>query len=92
MFGRLVSRSADTFHEQPAREQGLVADHLGRQPEPRAAGEKPVVGISGEGLRGRLPSLPVGRREHDRLEDRLNVPAAIDEFAGQMIDQFGMRG
>ena len=65
----LHARAADAFHEQSAREERLVADHLGRQAEAWAAGEQPVVGIAGERLRGRLGCLPVSRREHDRLED-----------------------
>ena len=65
----LHARATDAFHEQSAGEERLVADHLGRQAKAGAAGEQPVVGIAGERLRGRLGCLPVGRREHDRLED-----------------------
>ena len=44
---RLHRRAAELLDEQAAGKQRLVADHLGRQAQPRAAGEQAVVRIAG---------------------------------------------
>ena len=43
---RLHRRPADPLDQQPAEAQRLVADHLGRQPEPRPARQQAVLGIA----------------------------------------------
>ncbi len=54
--------AADLRLEQPAGGQGDVADDLGIHPEPRAAGQQPVVRVAGR-QRGRHPRrLAIGRR------------------------------
>ena len=40
---------------------------------------------------GRL-DLPIGRRADDQPMNRLRAPALPDEFAGQIVQQLGMRG
>ena len=73
---RLDRRAVHLRAEQPADEQRLVADHLGREPEPRAAGEQPVVRVALEQL-GRDPRrLPVRGRRDQQLEELLQVPVA----------------
>lgn len=54
--------------------------------------EKAVVGISREARGVRLVVLAVGRAGHHQLVNRLQLPAVPDQFAGQPIEQFRMRG
>ena len=62
--GRLVGlhgRPADPLDQQPGEPKRLVADHLGRQPEPRPARQQPVLGVALEQRRRDSRRLPVGR-------------------------------
>src|SRR5262245_62619632 len=59
-------RSAQPLDEQPADEERLVAEHLGRQPPGRGAGEQVVVGVPRQ-LLARSPA-----RRLDRKSTRLN--------------------
>ena len=42
---KLGRRAADGRRHQPARGEGLVAEHPRREAEPRAAGEQPVLRV-----------------------------------------------
>ena len=65
---RLHRRAAGPLDEQPAEPQRLVADHLGRQPEPRPARQQPVLGIALERFARDARRLPVGRAGDDQPE------------------------
>ena len=49
---RLHRRPADLLDQQPAGGQRLIANHLGRQPQPRPAGEQPVLRIAARAAAG----------------------------------------
>ena len=72
------------------RRQGTVADHLGRQPEPRPAGQQHVLRVLGQQVGRRIGALPVGRRGHDQPHQSLDVPARVDERPRQPVEQLGV--
>ena len=77
--------------QQPAHGQALVADRLGIEPEPRAAGQQAIVGIALQQFRRDPRRLPVGGRRDQQADHMLDVPVRSDQFRGQIIEQFGVR-
>ena len=90
---RLHRRPAEFLDQQAAGEQRLVADHLGRQPEPRAAGEQAVLRVAREQL-GRDHATTADRSRSMTMQSCAAVftsqPRA-DELVGEPVEQFGMR-
>ena len=61
-LGRLDARPADLLDQQAADEQRLVADRLGVEPEPRPAGQQPVLRVLRQRSGASRGRLPVGGR------------------------------
>ncbi len=76
--GRLVrfhGRAAGSLDQQPGEPKRLVADHLGRQPQPRPARQQAVLGVAIEPFRVDARRLPVCRARDHQPEQVLDVPA-----------------
>ena len=84
--------SADGGHQQSARLQHLIADHLGGHAKRWSPCQQTVVGIDRlrSGIDGRRLS-PGGREQH-LLESRFQVPAISDEFCREVIEKLSVRG
>ena len=86
--------STPLVDEQSAGGQCAVANHLGRQPMPRSAGEPDIKRVVGHRLHVGDALLPVGLREHGRLDQELHVPTEaalrhrMGELPGQEVEQF----
>ena len=80
------ARTADLIVEETADKQGIVTDHLCRQPEPRATSQKTIVRILFEQL-----SLTPGRREvgiagrRPPLQPNIGKPATLKDSEKQLI-------
>lgn len=83
---RIDARAAELRGEQAGDSERLVADQLGGQASAGAAGEQPVLGISGSKSGRGGAGLAVGGGEDDRLEQFFGVPAAVDEVAGERVE------
>ena len=88
---RVDARAEHLAAEQTARRQRRVANHLGFQAHARAAREQPVVRIALGKRRRDGRRLPVGRRHHDRLDQRLLAPALRHQLGREPVEQLGMR-
>jgi chemotaxis response regulator CheB len=71
--------------------QRLVADHLGREPEPRAAGQQAVVGVALDKLGTDLRGLLIGGRGHELLHKPFHVPLRGDQLGRQPVEQLRVR-
>ena len=87
----LLIYSADLRIEQPARRERGVADRFGLEAESRAAREQPVVGIALRAVRRDARGLAVGRGRDEQFQKTLRVPLAAHKFAGEPVEQFGVR-
>ena len=92
---RLVGAHSRAPHprvQQPGDEQGIVADLLGIEPEPRATGIQPIRRVAGQRLGQHLRTLAEGRRGQQQPHQRLHVPPRIAMVNRQPVEQFGMTG
>ena len=72
--------------EEAADGKGLIANHLGAQPEPRTARDQSILGIAGEGLRRDLGALPVRCGRDEEPEEGLLVPAEADQLRCEPVE------
>ena len=90
------ARPADRRIELAAGGQHGVADLLGIEPLDGPFPEQAVFGIDplaqGEIARAALGRLAIGRRGQDQPVQRLELPAARDEFGRQPVEQLGVAG
>ena len=68
----------------------MVADLLGVEPDPRSAGQQPVLRIGRELLRMDLRRPLERLARHDHPHEPPRVPAAVAVLRGQPIEEFGM--
>ena len=81
------ARAPDPADEEAARGERAVADLLGGEPVRRPAAEPLVGRVRLEGLGVGHRGLAVGGGEHDAPLERLQVPAGVDEGAGEPVEQ-----
>ena len=71
----------------------MIADRLGAEADPGAAGEQAVLGVGGVGLCRGGGRLAVGRAADDLAEHRLLAPlVVVAEAEGEMVEQFRVGG
>ena len=88
----LHTGTTDLVHQQPTDRQRIVPHHLRRQAVARLPGKQLVVGITLQQFRRRHRRLPIGPARHQQPHHVLHIPAAVHEFNGQAIQQFGIGG
>ncbi len=86
------ARATQLVYQQPARGQGIVADHFAIHPETRAARQQPVGHILLQLFRRGRGRLAIDGRSHQQAEEFLDVPARLAELDRHPIEQLGMRG
>ncbi len=82
--------AADLVDQQARGRQGVVADHLGRHPVARGAGQEEVLRVLLEAFLLITERLAIGRRHHHQLVHVLHVPARALELDGQVVQQLRM--
>ena len=92
---RLHAGPADFRVQQAGHGQGIVANELGVELQPRAAGEQPIVRVPFKLVGRNDGRLAVRRAGNDETNERFHVPgsagpAPVAELAGEPIEQFGM--
>ena len=79
--------------EQTRRGERLVADHPGRQPEPRTARQPTIVGIAlVHRRRDHHRTALVCLARHHRPQQMLHIPARLHELRRQPVQQFRLHG
>jgi hypothetical protein len=68
----------------------LVAEHLAGGAEAWAAGDETIIGVAFVALRVAGGGLSVGAAVQQQREHLLGVPAALDEFSGEPVEQLRM--
>src|SRR6185369_7472272 len=92
--GRLVrvdAPPANPLDQQTARTESVVANEFRVESPRRLPGEPAIerVGFAEARRLARRLSIRIGR--DDQLDDVLDVPAAVNEFGCEPVEQFGMR-
>ena len=78
--------------EQAGGGEGDIAQHPGGQAMAGAAGEEAIFGVDLDEGGGDFGALAVGAAGDDETEEVLDVPAAVHEFDGEPVEQFGVAG
>ena len=86
------ARAADLLCQKAARVECAVADEFGGESESGGVGEESVAGIEFAELWGDVRGLAVGLGEEDGFEEGAVVPVGFNEFDGEPIEEFGVRG
>ena len=92
---RLVGlhRGASALVDQEARGgEGLIANHPRRETIARAAGEEAIFRVMLVSGRGDARRLTIRGARDDEAVEGFGVPAALEVFGREPIEQFGVRG
>ncbi len=87
---RLDRRPADPVDQEPAQEEGLIADHFGCQPQPGTACQEAVFRVARENLRREPRRLPIGRARDHQPEHGLRVPTGPGKLRRQPVEELGV--
>ncbi len=82
--------AADVADEESGEGEGVVADELGIDAPAGLAGEKPVVGVTGDEVARGDGGTAVGLAVHDEPDHVLHVPAGVAELAGKPVKEGGV--
>ena len=84
------TRPTDIGIQQTTNSEGVIAQCLRIEAEPRATGKKAVIRIQFQFSRRYLRALPISRGSQHQLQHLLDIPLGGDEFGGEPIQQLRM--
>ena len=84
-------RAAERGLQQAGGGERVVANHFGGQAQTRAAREPLVLRVISHRLRVGEAALAIHATHHDGLQQRLRVPAALDETQRQPVQHLGIK-
>ena len=89
---RIDAGAADGWVEELGGGEELIAHGFGSQADLGTTGEEEIFGILGADTGGNGGVLAVGPGQDDFLDECFDIPAAVEEAAGQVIEEFRVAG
>lgn len=76
--------------EETAEGEGLIANFFGAETEAWSAPEVEIFGIDFIAATIGFGALSIGGGGHDLSDDVFDIPLLVEEFEGEIVEQFGM--